>query len=255
MSDSTNGLDDDIDRLLSGERGASSPAPGGSRDRVRRRVAATLGIALFAAPAATAAGTAGALLAGAAKWLGAVALAGLAAGGLYMASRPSPPPVHPPSATGVAVAVKDPVDDVAPIAAPPAIGGDPAAPWPMAAVDPAPVVAASSPAVADPARAPSPRRHAAAPPADLAAERLLLDEARGALGRGDSASALAGVEQHARRFPAGQLVELRESLAVRALVAAGQEPQARARAAAFRGRFPGSAYLPVIDAAFAAPRP
>jgi hypothetical protein len=51
------------------------------------------------------------------------------------------------------------------------------------------------------------------------------------------------VEEHARRFPAGSLVQEREVLAVELLRALGRAAEARARAAAFARTFPRSVYL------------
>jgi hypothetical protein len=45
----------------------------------------------------------------------------------------------------------------------------------------------------------------------------------------------------------GRLAEEREALRIRALAAAGRSHDARARAAAFRARFPRSLFLPVVD--------
>jgi hypothetical protein len=84
---------------------------------------------------------------------------------------------------------------------------------------------------------------------DLAIERALLDEVRGALARRDGAGAVASAEQHAQRFPRGRLAEERESMWVQALVFAGEIEEAQVRAARFRRRYPSSLFLPVVDAA------
>lgn len=95
----------------------------------------------------------------------------------------------------------------------------------------------------------------AAPPSSSVAvstlgdERALLDVARSAFGRGQSDEALAALARHERLFPDGQLDEEREALAVRALVMGERGDAARARAARFRRRYPGSVMLPAVEAA------
>jgi hypothetical protein len=84
---------------------------------------------------------------------------------------------------------------------------------------------------------------------DLAKERQIIEKARSALARRDAESALAAVDEHARAFPRGQLTEMREALAVQALVYAGRPADARIRADQFHRRFPSSMYRPVVDGA------
>lgn len=84
---------------------------------------------------------------------------------------------------------------------------------------------------------------------DLANERALLEAARTALGRSEAASALASLERHRARYPAGQLREEREALSVQALVSLGRTDEARARAERFKKDFPKSLFLPVVDVA------
>lgn len=120
------------------------------------------------------------------------------------------------------------------VAPPPAPHGSESAPAP-------------SPPVAEPPRAPS-----AAPSAssgDPAAERRLLEWARGSLGRGDPAGALAWLRRHEREYRSGQLAEEREALAIEALVALGRLDEARAREERFRQRYPTSVMLPAVEAA------
>jgi hypothetical protein len=81
----------------------------------------------------------------------------------------------------------------------------------------------------------------------LAAESAILDVARAALARGEPDQALVAVERHTSSFPRGVLREEREALAVKALVLAGRGEEARARAAAFRTRYPESFFLPAIE--------
>ena len=81
----------------------------------------------------------------------------------------------------------------------------------------------------------------------LAAESAILDVARAAIARGEPDQALAAIERHASSFPRGVLREEREALAVKALVLAGRGEEARARAAAFRARYPASFFLPALE--------
>jgi len=74
----------------------------------------------------------------------------------------------------------------------------------------------------------------------LAAERDLLDRARRKLASGEPDPALGFLEQHARRFPRGQLSEEREAMWVNVLALLGRDREARARGRAFEERFPGS---------------
>ena len=88
---------------------------------------------------------------------------------------------------------------------------------------------------------------------DLAAERALLDAARASAAHGEPEQVLGFVEQHRRQFAHGHLVEEREALAIRALLALGRKDEARARADAFRAAYPNSFLTPVIDSALSAP--
>ena len=83
------------------------------------------------------------------------------------------------------------------------------------------------------------------------AERLLLDEARGALTSQEPDRALSLLSDHARRFAHPQLGEEREALAIQALVGTGRYDEARARADRFRTSAPNSLFLPAVDATLA----
>ncbi len=96
----------------------------------------------------------------------------------------------------------------------------------------------------------SPSQSQRPPPLDsLGRERALLETARAALARGDSAAGLDAIARHAREFPQGRLVEEGDALRVRALVAAGRVAEARTAAEAFRGAHPDSVLQPSVDAA------
>lgn len=86
----------------------------------------------------------------------------------------------------------------------------------------------------------------------LAAERDLLDRARRQLASGEAARALGFLEQHARRFPRGQLSEEREAMWVNVLSLLGRGSEAKARGDAFEQRFPRSLMGSSVRAAMSA---
>ena len=69
---------------------------------------------------------------------------------------------------------------------------------------------------------PPPRNDAHSRDIALAAERVLIEQARMAVARGQGEAALDAVGHHAREFPRGRLREEREALAVQALALAGR---------------------------------
>ncbi len=87
----------------------------------------------------------------------------------------------------------------------------------------------------------------------LGAERSLLDVARSALARGEAVEALAAVDRHALDYPDGALVEEREALAIKSLVALGRRDEAVDRAARFERRFPNGLLLRAVRGAVGAP--
>lgn len=111
---------------------------------------------------------------------------------------------------------------------------------------PAGVVPATAPAttpIAPAAAGPSgttPTAPAAAPTNDLSAEVALIDAAKAALDRGDAGAALTSLDQHAAKFPSGQLTEARRATRVRALCKAGKTAEAETEAAALKRDFPSS---------------
>ncbi|HVU52157.1 MAG TPA: hypothetical protein VHL80_15775, partial [Polyangia bacterium] len=82
----------------------------------------------------------------------------------------------------------------------------------------------------------------------LAQEQALLDPARAALAHGDGVGALARLALHERRFPNGALAQERDAMTIRALILIGDRDHARARADAFRSRYPSSLLWPMIAA-------
>lgn len=84
-------------------------------------------------------------------------------------------------------------------------------------------------------------------PVDFAAELQLIAEIRAALKQGDSARALARVDEHARRFGArGQLVQERLAYHVEALCAAGRVDDARRVAGDLLTKWPDSTHAPRV---------
>ncbi|MBX3225215.1 MAG: hypothetical protein KF795_32160, partial [Labilithrix sp.] len=99
------------------------------------------------------------------------------------------------------------------------------------------------PASSGGAQAPTAGREDTGPEAEV----RLLERAQDAL-RSRPAEALALADDHARRFPQGMLAQEREVIAIEALVKTGRTSDARARAARFKARFPGSSHTRRIDA-------
>lgn len=92
----------------------------------------------------------------------------------------------------------------------------------------------------------------APPRSSLAAERELLDRARSRLAAGEPQDALGALEQHAKRFPRGQLSEEREAMWVNVLALVGRADDARAKGEAFARRFPNSLMGSSVQAAMRA---
>jgi hypothetical protein len=88
-------------------------------------------------------------------------------------------------------------------------------------------------------------------PSQLAAERVLLDEARAAFVQSDPERSLERLERHRSAFPNALLGEERDAMTVEALVRLGRDEEARAHAVAFRRRWPSSLFLPTVDSAVA----
>jgi len=100
--------------------------------------------------------------------------------------------------------------------------------------------------VATPAAPPTAASAPVSPPVWVAAERALVEAARGALGRRQGQQALQQLDEHARRFPAGLLAEEREALRVSVLVSLGRLEAARAAAVRFEAAYPASVHRDAI---------
>lgn len=253
-SDDTEPLPGDVAELVAGARRIAGP-DAAVRDRLRARLVATIppspgGGGSDGGTGGGAGGAAPSPWARAPWWAVAAALVvGIGAGRLTVSS--SGGATRVPSASAEAHA-----DREAPLAAaPPETYASPSA-MSSAAVVPSAAVAPSAPAVPASASAASPAAVASASAGratgSLAAERRLLDVARGALGRDNGVEALAASDEHARRFPNGLLAEEREAIAVQALVECKRLADARARSERFRQAYPKSILLPAVIAAVAA---
>lgn len=144
---------------------------------------------------------------------------------------------------------------------------------PVAPPRPAPVVEevprGLDPAEAPPSPTPAPGPHArprttpaerdagradaATAPADPEAEVALVRSAQQALRAGAAARALELAADHARRFPSGLLAQEREVVAIESLARLGRTAEARARADAFRRRWPRSAHVRRLDVILGTP--
>jgi hypothetical protein len=98
----------------------------------------------------------------------------------------------------------------------------------------------------------APAETVAAPPLPvdtLGSERAVLDAARLAISQGRLGDARLLLDKHAAAYRDGSLVEEREALSIRLLVREGRSREAQQRAATFRRQHPRSIQLPVIDEA------
>jgi hypothetical protein len=205
------------------------------------------------------------------RWLGGggsgpllKALAGLVvAGGIATAVVGVMKTTHAPPAPAPSAVVASPREAAAPSteAAPPMVAWDdlphaqqqlqadrqaPAKPA-RARSEGAPLSGTVSPGVnALPAESPPSAAGVEAASAPSPNEGALLLQARRFLAS-NPASALALTDDAARRFPDGPLTPEREVLAIEALAHLGREPEARARLAAFRSRYPESPHLTRLE--------
>jgi len=231
--------------------------PDGAKDRVRERVALTLGlgagfIVATAASSTVVGGAAGSAAAGGSSAAGSAAAVGSAAAGGGVGGTAT--------ATGIAGSLLLKKALVVGVAAAVGVGGGTAAylevrseqarkRQQVAAVkvqEPRPIAHPAAPP------APAPEPLAVQPPEapdTLGQERALLDEARGDIVQGRLRDARVLLSRHAQEFRDGHLAEEREALLIRLLVREGHESEARARAARFRRAHPRSIQLPGIDEA------
>jgi hypothetical protein len=242
-------LADDLQDLLDAERDIDVPAPA-QRERMFAKlepliIPAAIGTGALAATASASATAEAAASAGASAVIGGALRAKLiasvmtaavvggavgAAGHAYFAA-PPPPPAAPAAPVNLA-----PIPPPSPT---------PVEPAPSAAPEPAPPPASAAAPTSSAPRSEERARSAGS----LRAERLLIETASSALMRGDHASAVAALRQHARTFPRGDLAEEREVLLVKALAASGDDAAAKRRAKDFKSKFPGSVQQDSVDKA------
>lgn len=224
-------LSDDLQDLLEAERDIDAPSVE-QRQRMYARIAPLiLPIGVDAPPAelGTAAGAAssgaGAKLVIVSLISAAVGAGGGAAGHAYYAAK------HP-TVVATPAAVVEPLSPVVVASSEPVTVPSIESASPVASV-----VAAAS------ANAPVSRT------STLRSERLLLETASAALMKGDHASAISALRQHAQRYPKGELAQEREVLLVQALKASGDDSAAERRAKDFKKKFPGSLQQDSVDKA------
>lgn len=217
------GLDGKAHRLIELARTGDDPTAAqlaSLHGAVAARIAADAALAASGSAASGKAASGGALI------KGIVVAAAVATGGAGFFALRGSDPVAPPM-------------PVAAVAAPRV------QPSPPAASPPEPVLSApSAEAVAPPVRAPKP-----AAGLRLEEEAALLAEVQGALRSGQARSALGKLETYDRRFPSGVLRAEADAARVFALCAAGRVDKARASAARFVQRYPGSPAAARVQAA------
>lgn len=246
-------------RALAAERD-HLPRDAARAERLFSRVVVTVGAVAVATGSAAAAGSAAAgsaaagssagapLASGAAKVAGATMTAKAAVGLAALAFALG-------TGAGVALERTRSPEHAAPRSEPSSSASSSAAPVPEV---PASVLSAATPPSASVATSRPSSSPVPVPPeatattqdqkdAELAAERALVDRARSALGRGDTAASLEAVAAHETRFPRGRLTEERELVAIQTLVRRGDGAAAKARADRFRKTHPKSVFLPAID--------
>lgn len=235
-------LSDEARRIVEEARLAYGPS-----EEDRTRVAASLSVQLTATAAASAGITGTATAAAPATLLAGKAAVGLAVliaiGGAAAGFWWSRSERRPPAASAVRPA--SPAESPTRIA-------EPSVPAPLS---PAGERGTQPPARLNRSRsAPAVRAPAVKPPMpepgpNVAGEIALLDEAQRALISGNPERALQLLDQHARAFPRGTLIEERTAARVIALCALGRATAARAESAAYLRRFPSSPLAERVRAA------
>ncbi|MFO0684882.1 MAG: hypothetical protein U0234_22685 [Sandaracinus sp.] len=212
-----------------------------------------------AATAASATGVGGAAVGmglGAKAVVAAIAIASVV--GVVAVSRtPSATPASGDEERAAPSEIAEPSETHAVTSAPPSAPvAEPAPPEeaPSAApvIEPAPAPIAASPLPRRPtptAAAPAPEV-APSPEVDPAVvETMLLARARVALQRHDGATAMQLLQEHASRFPSGELREERLALRISTLCELGETDRAHREAASYLDAFPGSIHAADVRAA------
>ena len=251
---------DAVERLLL--RAGRAGAPPGARDRALAVVSAAMGSALVTSQAA-----AGGLIAGAAKagsvatlhWIGIISLGGIGAvAGAMLLGHASGgvPPSSSARAAPSGAQAEPPRPERYPMV-PPASGARSLLLAPSADPDlPAPSPTVAIPEIARRTTSPAvPQPISDSPRPSVGAEIALLDEARGALSRGQPARALSILDAYVARFPRATLAPEATLLRVDALVHAGDRPAAERAAAALVANHLDSPYAGRVQSLLALPNP
>lgn len=248
-------LPPELQLLLAAER--ESTAPAGARDEVAEQLAKTIGLPALAAGSALAAQTAATTHGAAAqaanaatgtvkaviakslatKVLVSIVIGGASVGGVVGVRRVVQHHRHvqaPSNSATAAPSIRPPTTPATPPPSPTSLAAEP----PTTATTPPPIAPTTTQAESHRSR------HS-----DIGAERALVADARDALQSGDAARALKILNEHAHRFPRGQLAEERDALEVVALARAGDMTRARVRAEDFVRHHPQSLFLPSVQQA------
>ncbi|MEM6989368.1 MAG: hypothetical protein AAF721_02685 [Myxococcota bacterium] len=215
----------ELEELVDAARELDEAPPPDAERRMWAAIAAAPIAAPVAATATAAAASSGGASSGLLLKLGlGLALVGGGTTAAVVATQPGPEP----TTTRVATTVVE-------------TEPEPPAPAPEPVIEPSPEVTGPPQPDPEPEKT-RPRRRT--PPADpgnaLAAETKLLRAAKVALSEGRAKSARQRLNEHKRRFPKGELTELRMALEVSTLCALEREGQAQAAAKRFLSRFSGS---------------
>lgn len=233
--------DRELAELLDAGRGEQPSAA--QRAELAERLAPT-----FGGPRPSGGGGSAAPVANAAPWTlvlaAAVALLALGSGAWWLTRERGGSAGASRTALVRAASEQAPAAEANPLPAAEAIAGAPSVVAAETAVpaDPPNAVVAESSAQIHPRRAQASPANAPVR-LDAVAELSLLDAAERALAA-TPARALALTAQHVKQFPAGQLVQERELLAIEALLRLGKMERAQARGRAFLARYPGSSHAP-----------
>jgi hypothetical protein len=155
-------------------------------------------------------------------------------------------PEHAASSVGDVIA--EPAASAPPSAPPPLTTGD----LPTIPVEALPSSAAPPEGTGAPARITAARSAPSSERVRRDDEFELIQRAQDKLAS-DPARALTILQEHARVFPAGELTQERETMAVEALVRVHRKPEAKARASALLARFPRTPYVARLESALGEP--
>jgi hypothetical protein len=168
-------------------------------------------------------------------------VAGLVAGGLYLATRTQQPPdssrtTDAPAAVEAKPAPPATQQDESSLDDSAAKNAEEAIDEPPSAIDPESSASDDSTAPVEPSHAREKSASSSKP-----SEAQLLQQAQGAL-KTNPQRALALTREHRRLYPKGALTQEREVIAIEALSRLGEDEQAKRRAGRFESTYPESAH-------------